>query len=97
MPCWAGRDFKSTASGLQILDLIERFKQVMGQPVVAHRPIVALDVGALLRLSRLDEADAYATFGGLGSVTALMYSGPLSQRVAWGLPRHSIILSRESE
>lgn len=29
------------------------------------------------------------------SVTALMYSGPLSQRMTWGLPRHSLILSRD--
>jgi hypothetical protein len=29
------------------------------------------------------------------SVTALMYSGPLSQRVALGLPRHSIIRSSD--
>jgi hypothetical protein len=29
------------------------------------------------------------------NVTALMYSGPLSQRIAFGLPRHSMILSSD--
>jgi hypothetical protein len=29
------------------------------------------------------------------NVTALMYSGPLPQRIAFGLPRHSIIRSRD--
>ena len=28
-------------------------------------------------------------------VTALMYSGPLSQRMTRGLPRHSMILSSD--
>ena len=38
----------------------------MGQPVVAHRAVIALDISILLRLSRLDEVDAYAAVGGPG-------------------------------
>ena len=38
----------------------------MGQPVVAHRAVIALDISILLRLARLNEADAYAALGGPG-------------------------------
>ena len=38
----------------------------MGQPVVAHRAVIAFDISILLRLSRLDEVDANAAFGGPG-------------------------------
>ena len=53
-------------AGCKILDFIERFKQVMGQPVVAHRGVIALDISVLLRLARLDVADANAALGGPG-------------------------------
>ena len=53
-------------AGCKILDLIERFKQVMGQPIVAHRAVIALDISILLRLARLDEVDANAALGGPG-------------------------------
>lgn len=35
--------------GCKILDILERFKQVMGQPIVAHRAVIALDISILLR------------------------------------------------
>ena len=38
----------------------------MGQPIVAHRAVIALDISILLRLARLDEVDANAAFGGPG-------------------------------
>ena len=38
----------------------------MGQPIVAHRAVIALDISILLRLSRLDEVDANAAVGGPG-------------------------------
>ena len=39
---------------------------MMGQPVLAHRTVITLDISILLRLSRLDEVDANAAFGGPG-------------------------------
>ena len=53
-------------AGCKILDPIECFEQVMCQPVIAHRAVIALDISILLRLSRLDEVDANAAFGGPG-------------------------------
>jgi len=53
-------------AGCKILNLIERFKQVVGQPVITHGTVVAFDVSVLLRLPRLYEVDAYAAFGGPG-------------------------------
>jgi hypothetical protein len=53
-------------AGCKILDLIKRFKQVMGQPIVAHRAVIALDISILLWLARLDEVDANAALGGPG-------------------------------
>jgi hypothetical protein len=42
------------------LDLVERFKQMLGEPVIAYGSVVALDVSILLRLAGLDEIDADA-------------------------------------
>ena len=82
-------------AGGKFLDLVERFKKVVSQPVVADRPVVTLDVSVLLRLARLNEINANARLAAHASVTALMYSGPLSQRIASGLPRHSMIRSSD--
>ena len=38
----------------------------MGQPIVAHRAVIALDIGVLLRLAGLDEVNADAALGGPG-------------------------------
>jgi hypothetical protein len=38
----------------------------MGEPVIANRPVVALDVGVLLGLTRLDEINTDAALCGLG-------------------------------
>ena len=42
----------------KFLNLVKRLKQMMGQPIVANRPVVTLDVSVLLRLTGLDEIDA---------------------------------------
>jgi len=52
-------------------DLINRSEQVLIEPIVPDRPVVALDIGVLLRLSGLDVLDAY-----------LVPLGPGSQRLA---------------
>lgn len=44
----------------KILDLIKLVEQMMGQPTVAHHAVIELNVGALLRLSKLDEVNADA-------------------------------------
>ena len=47
--------------GRLVLSLLDGFKDVLVQPFVPYRAIVALDVGVLLRLARLDICDADAT------------------------------------
>jgi hypothetical protein len=37
------------------LDIFNAIKQVMIQPVIPHRSVVTLNVGVLLRVTRLDE------------------------------------------
>ena len=73
------------------LHLFNRFEQVVTEPVVADRPVVAFDVGILLRVARLDviQPDAFAFSP--GDEGALMYSGLLSLLMTCGLPRHSMI------
>ena len=51
------------ASG-KFLDFVERFKEVVRQPIVAHGPVVTLDVGILLRLAWLDEINTDAASSG---------------------------------
>jgi hypothetical protein len=46
--------------GGKFLDFVERLEQVMGEPIVANRPVLTLDVSVLLRLAGLDEIDANA-------------------------------------
>jgi len=82
------------ASG-KFLDLVEHFKEVMSQSIVAHGPVVTLHISVLLRLAGLDESMRMPRLAAQAKVTALMYSGPLSQRIAFGLPRHSIIRSSD--
>lgn len=41
-----------------VLNFGYRFKQVMPKPVIPYRPVVALDVSILLRVSRLDVVQA---------------------------------------
>lgn len=57
--------------------------------------VVAFDVRTLLRVFGLDVAQFDA--GMLGSLlyTLLMYAGLLSQRIAPGFPRHSMVRSSE--
>jgi len=42
------------------MDLVERFKKMVSQPIVAHCSVVALYVSALLRLAWLDKIGADA-------------------------------------
>ena len=53
------------ASG-KFLDFVERFKEMVSQPIVAYGPVVTLDVSILLRLAWLDEIDADSAPGGSG-------------------------------
>jgi len=53
-------------AGGKFLDLVERFKEMVSQPIVAHGPVVALHVSVLLRLTWLDEVDADSASGGPG-------------------------------
>ena len=46
------------------MSLLDGFKDVLVQPFVPYRAIVALDVGVLLRLALLDVCDTDATLLG---------------------------------
>jgi hypothetical protein len=46
----------------KVLDLVERFKQMVGEPVITYGPVIALDVSVLLGLTWLDEIDADSAF-----------------------------------
>ncbi len=45
-----------------ILHLLNRLKQVMTQPVIAHRTVITFDVRILLRVARLNKIQAYLLF-----------------------------------
>jgi hypothetical protein len=61
---------------------------MMGEPVIAYGSVVALDVSILLRLPGWMKSMRMPRFAAHPKVTALMYSEPLSQRMASGFPRH---------
>jgi len=50
--------------GSKFLHFLERFEQVVGKLVIANCPVVALYIGVLLRLSRLDGIDTDSALGG---------------------------------
>lgn len=41
----------------RLLNLFNRLERALVQPAMAHRPVVALNIGVLLRLARLDMFD----------------------------------------
>lgn len=77
----------------KVLDLGNRFKQIMSQPVVSNRSVGSLNVGVLLRVPRLGVSIWISRSFAHCLSTSLMYSGPLSQRIASGLPRHHMMFS----
>ena len=46
----------------EVLYVSNRFKQVMAQPIIAHRAVIPFDVGILLRISGLDMGDGKTAF-----------------------------------
>lgn len=77
----------------KFLNFVQACKQMMGKPIVANGPVVTLDVSILLWVAGLDEIDPDPCRAVQAKITALMYSGPLSHRAEFGLPRHSMIRS----
>ena len=75
--------------------LLNAFDDVLVEPFVPDRAVIAFDVGVLLRVclavcgSRL-----FPAFSAHSISLPLIYSGPLSTRIAMGVPRHSIIWFR---
>jgi hypothetical protein len=53
--------------GGDVADLVQRVEQVATQDFLAVGPVEALDVGVLVRLARLDEADLDALLTCLGN------------------------------
>jgi len=93
----------------EILNLIERFKQVMGQPVVACRAVIALDISVLLRLARLDKNDAYGTPDGPGqrhsadvlraviAANDLGFATPFGDPLEYHMARQEMLLLRAEQ
>jgi hypothetical protein len=59
--------------------------------LVLSQPVIALDIRVLLRVAGLDKDQCNTLFLAQAASVALMYSGPLSQRIWLGFPRHSTI------
>jgi len=53
------------ASGI-ILDFFDAVEQILCQPIVTDRSVVAFDIGVLLRLARLDKRQLDLPFFSLG-------------------------------
>lgn len=64
---------------------------VLRQPFVTPSAVEAFDVRVLLRLAKFDVFEADTPDLAQASMAGLMYSGPLSQRIAWGLLRQEMI------
>jgi len=64
---------------------------MLSQPVIANSPVVALNIGVLLRLPGWIYASLIPRRSAQDRSTWLMYSGPSSQRNACGFPRQSMI------
>lgn len=83
-------------AGSCVLHLLDRPNKGRGKPCIAHRLVVALDG------RRRSTAAFPARCGRFGcraerpsqQGATVMYSGPLSQRLATSLPRHSLIRFR---
>jgi hypothetical protein len=78
-------------AGGKVGDFFDRFKQVMGKPVVAHGPVVALDICILLWLPWLDEIDANAALLRPCQGDGADVVGTVVAAIACGQPRHSMI------
>jgi len=61
-----------------------------------NRFVVTLDISLLLRLSGLNKSDLGATFSAHAPIVELMYSGPLSQQIVIGCPRHWMLRTSRS-
>jgi hypothetical protein len=68
----------------------------MRQPFVTPSAVEAFDVRVLLRLAKFDVFEADTPDLAQASMAGLMYSGPLSQRIAWGLRANASMLSNDS-
>lgn len=64
------------------------------QPGIANGSVVAFDVGVCCDLPGWMWLMRMPCYAAQASSVPPMYSGPLSQRIATGLPRHSTIWSR---
>jgi hypothetical protein len=53
----------SWPTGGKILHFGNRFRQMMGQPVVTHSSVVALNIGILLPIARLNKTNPDAMLG----------------------------------
>lgn len=47
-----------------VLDFLQATKQILSQPIIAYGPVVAFDVGILLRVARLGVDQRNAPLGG---------------------------------
>ena len=80
--------------GRDLPHLVERIEQVRAQNLFAVGAVEALDVGVLIGLAGLDEAQLDVLLLAPVGKLWLVSSGPLSQRIAAGRPCKSIICAR---
>lgn len=78
----------------KILYLIKALKEVLIEPVVAHCPVIPLNISILLWVPRLDIAQTDSPLSGLVLQPGTEILRPLLQRISLRQPRHSIICSR---
>ena len=76
-----------------LLNFGDAVEQIMSQPIVADRTVIAFDVGILLWIPGLDMHQFKAPSLRPLRQRVTNVSGPLSLRMARGFPRHSITFS----
>lgn len=77
--------------GRETLHVVHVFPVVQRQPFVAHAPVESLDIRIVLRFARLDGVKPDAILPGPFGDRRAQVFGPLSHRIAFGLPRQLMI------
>ena len=92
-PCSVFRCYRFRAIWWQVPGPVRWNQQVLAESVMANGAVVTLRVGVVLGLAGLDMLQL-DRLSAQALSTSPIYSGPLSQRIINGVPRHSMICSR---
>lgn len=77
--------------GSMKLNLVQISTVILGQPFIERCPVESLYVSILLRVAGLNVLKVNAPVLGHLVIVLLMFSGPLSLRIALDLPRQEMI------